>query len=108
VDHAHGDRQHVIFERLPGIGAPVEIVKAPSAAIEVVDSGKRRTLTAFQRSYEKSTGIRLASSAFYGRFSRGLVRLVRELVNETFTKLSERFGSRKRPTGPFKPWRATR
>jgi putative transposase len=58
-------------------------------------SGKRRTLTAFRRSYEKSTGTRLAPSAFYGRFNRALVRLVRDLVNETFSKLSEHSGKAK-------------
>jgi putative transposase len=50
---------------------------------------KQRSLTGFRRTYEKSTRTRIAASAFYTRFSRGLVRLLRELLLDSLQKMTE-------------------
>ena len=74
-------------------------------------AGGERTIAGLRRSFERATGERLAPSAFYGRFTAPLVRLLERLVAEGLTRLAAktrpmRDGSRALPgrraavTGP--------
>jgi len=49
--------------------------------------GTERTLAGLRRAFEKTTGVRVVPSAFYDRFSAGLVRLMKRLVAEVISNL---------------------
>ncbi len=46
--------------------------------------GRKRTLAALRRSYERETGQTIEESSFYKRFSPGLARLLRKLLARAF------------------------
>jgi len=46
--------------------------------------GRRRTIAALRRSYERTTGQTLEESSFYMRFSPGLARLFKKLLSRAF------------------------
>lgn len=48
--------------------------------------GRKRTLAALRRGYERSTGQTLEESSFYTRFTPGLVRLLKMLLARAFEK----------------------
>jgi putative transposase len=66
------------------------------------DAGKRRTLTGIRRSYQLTTGVRLAPSSFYQRFNSGLARLMQHLVQEAMDRLAD---SRPKLRDVFRPFR---
>jgi len=75
--------------RVRQLGAQFGVVQR-KRKIDIVDfvwtlilgfaTGTERTLAGLRRSYEKATGVRLAASAFYERFSMELVDLLKALV----------------------------
>ena len=50
--------------------------------------GRKRSLAGLRRSYEESTGTRLAPSAFYDRFTPALVRLLKSVVGVLLAKVA--------------------
>jgi IS4 transposase len=50
--------------------------------------GRTRSLAGLRRSYEESTGTRLAPSAFYDRFTPALVRLLKAVVGVLLAKVA--------------------
>lgn len=46
--------------------------------------GRKRTLAALRRSYERGTGQTIEESSFYNRFSPGLARLFKKLLTRAF------------------------
>ena len=52
-------------------------------------TGKERTLAGLRRTYEVSTGQSLVPSAFYGRFTKGLSRLLKLVLSHLMDALSE-------------------
>ena len=46
--------------------------------------GRKRTLAALRRSYERETGQTIEESSFYKRFSPGLARLFKKLLARAF------------------------
>lgn len=52
-------------------------------------AGRERTIAAFRRAFEVATGVGLAPSAFYGRFTPCLVKLMRAAVDRVFGELGE-------------------
>ncbi len=66
----------------------VDIVALVYSLVLGFTAGNRRTLTGLRRAYTKATGVSLAPSAFYGRFSEGLSALMRTLLLEALGKLT--------------------
>jgi IS4 transposase len=52
-------------------------------------TGKERTLAALRRAYGKTTGTTLAPSAFYDRFTGGLVKLMKRVLGDVIEKVAE-------------------
>jgi putative transposase len=50
-------------------------------------AGKERTLAGLRRAFEQATGVQVVSSAFYDRFTAGLVRLMKRLVADVMSNL---------------------
>jgi IS4 transposase len=50
-------------------------------------AGKERTLAGLRRAFEQATGVQVVSSAFYDRFTAGLVRLMKRLVADVMSSL---------------------
>jgi IS4 transposase len=67
----------------------VDIVDLVMCLVLGFASGNQRSLTGIRRAYEKSTRTRIAPSAFYARFSRGLVLLLRELLLDTLKSTAD-------------------
>jgi hypothetical protein len=51
-------------------------------------AGGERSIAGLRRTFERATGASLAPSAFYGRFTAPLVRLLERLVAETLSRLA--------------------
>jgi putative transposase len=51
-------------------------------------AGSERTIAGLRRAFERATGESLAPSAFYGRFTAPLVRLLERLVAEVLARLA--------------------
>ena len=51
------------------------------------ERGARRSLASFRRAYCSSTGVTLAPSAFYGRFTPELAELMKQLTSHAFEHL---------------------
>jgi len=51
-------------------------------------AGSERTIAGLRRAFERATGESLAPSAFYGRFTEPLVRLLERLVAEALSRLA--------------------
>jgi IS4 transposase len=66
----------------------VDIVAFVYSLVLGFGAGDRRTLTGLRRAYTKATGVRLAPSAFYGRFTEGLAALMRALLLEALDKVA--------------------
>jgi putative transposase len=52
-------------------------------------AGAQRSLAGMRRAYERCTGQSLAPSAFYARFTREMVQLLRRLVEDTMAELQQ-------------------
>jgi IS4 transposase len=52
-------------------------------------TGAQRSLAGMRRAYERATGQTLAPSGFYARFSRELVQLLKQLVEDAVTQLQQ-------------------
>ena len=52
-------------------------------------AGKDRTLAGLRRTYEVAKGQRLVPSAFYGRFSKGFSRFLREVLSYLMDRVAE-------------------
>lgn len=50
-------------------------------------AGKERTLAGLRRAFEQATGVHVVPSAFYDRFTLGLVRLMKRLVADVMSSL---------------------
>jgi IS4 transposase len=50
-------------------------------------AGKARTLAGLRRAFEQATGVHVVPSAFYDRFTLGLVRLMKRLVADVMSSL---------------------
>jgi IS4 transposase len=64
--------------------------------------GRKRTLAALRRSYERETGQTIEESSFYQRFSPGLARLFKKLLARAF---EECFGVARGLKGPLAVFR---
>jgi IS4 transposase len=59
----------------------VDIVALFWSIILGFGTGRERNIAGLRRSYEAVTGQRLVPSAFYGRFTKGLCRFIREILS---------------------------
>ena len=65
-------------------------------------AGRVRTIAALRRSYESATGTTLEESSFYSRFTPGLVRLLRQLLEGV---LDQSWGLGRGATGRLRQFR---
>ena len=79
----------------------VDVVALVSALVLGADRGATRSLASLRRTYELSTGTRLAASAFYDRFTPELAELMRQLTQRAFGELAEGTTKLKRALGAF-------
>jgi putative transposase len=66
----------------------VDIVAFVYSLVLGFAAGDRRTLTGLRRAYTKTTGVPLAPSSFYDRFTEGLSTLMQTLMLEALDKLA--------------------
>ena len=67
----------------------VDVVALVYALVFGFDRGARRSLASFRRAYCGSTGVTLAPSAFYGRFTPELAELMKQLTAHAFDHLKD-------------------
>jgi len=77
----------------------VDIVALVYSLVLGSDSGERRTLTGLRRAYQRATGVPLAPSSFYARFTGEFVELMARLANDAVAALSR---TNQRRAGVFK------
>ena len=67
----------------------VDVVALVYALVLGFERGARRSLASFRRAYCSSTGVTLAPSAFYGRFTPELAELMKQLTTHAFEDLKD-------------------
>jgi IS4 transposase len=67
----------------------VRVLALVGAVVLGFSTGAERTLAGIRRAYERTTGQTLAASGFYARFSRELVQLLKQLVEDAIRQLQE-------------------
>jgi IS4 transposase len=67
----------------------VDIVALFWSVVLGFGTGKERSLAGLRRTYESATGQRIVPSAFYGRFTKGLCRFLKEILSHLMESLSE-------------------
>jgi len=67
----------------------VDVVALVYALVLGFERGAKRSLASFRRAYCSSTGVTLAPSAFYGRFTPELAELMKQLTTHAFEHLNE-------------------
>jgi hypothetical protein len=82
-----GDTGAVVRERKIGIVALFWTLVLGFA------TGNERTLAGLRRAFEKATGTTVVPSAFYGRFSPRLVRLLKAVLGEVMDKTARMNGA---------------
>lgn len=63
----------------------VDIWKFVNAIVLGFAMGKERTLASLRRAYEKSSGKTIVASAFYDRFTAGMAKLFRSILDDLMT-----------------------
>ena len=64
--------------------------------------GNERTLAGLRRAFEHATGTTVVASSFYDRFSPGLVKLLKALVNDVMGRVSKGEGKMRGVLAQFK------
>ena len=80
----------------------LDIVALVYSLVLGAGAGNRRTLAGLRRAYHRATGVRLASSTFYARFTKEMATLMRTLCFEAMEKLS---APRAKLGSAFRPFR---
>jgi len=67
----------------------IDVVALVYALVLGFERGSRRSLASFRRAYCSSTGVTVAPSAFYDRFTPELAELMKQLTTHAFEHLKE-------------------